>query len=111
MKFLRHHTQHSAKYLHVIIFLTVLLNSQSSLAIESRKIEKLIEDTQPPDKKAVLLQERQETLKEGRKYYYRLCSSSFGGDTDIFLVKTDFSGNITWTKTMSTGTDENIITN
>ena len=28
MKFLRHHTQHSAKYLHVIIFLTVLLNSQ-----------------------------------------------------------------------------------
>ena len=56
MKFLRHHTQHSAKYLHVIIFLTVLLNSQSSLAIESRKIEKLIEDTRPPDKKAVLLQ-------------------------------------------------------
>ena len=78
MKFLRHHTQHSAKYLHVIIFLTVLLNSQSSLAIESRKIEKLIEDTQPPDKKAVLLQESQKILKEGRKYYFKFCVHCHG---------------------------------
>ena len=78
MKFLRHHTQHSAKYLHVIIFFTVLLDSQSSLAIESRKIEKLIEDTQPPDKKAVLLQERQKILKEGRKYYFKFCVHCHG---------------------------------
>ena len=67
-----------AIYIYIIFVLTYLFYPQFSLAIESRKIEKMIEEAQPLVKKEALLQERQKLLKQGKEYYYKFCVHCHG---------------------------------
>ena len=60
-----------AIYIYIIFVLTYLFYPQFSLAIESRKIEKMIEEAQPLEKKEALLQERQKLLKRGKENYFK----------------------------------------
>ena len=62
MKGLTVHPVPLAIYIYTIFVLTYLFYPQFSLAIESRKIEKMIEEAQSPSEKAALLQERQKVL-------------------------------------------------
>ena len=57
-------------YIYIIFALTSLFYPQLSLAIESRKIEKMIEEAKPPAEKAALFQERERILKQGKEYYF-----------------------------------------
>jgi len=67
-----------AKYICLIIVLASLFYYQPSLAIESRKIEKMIEEAPLPGGKEVPLQESHKLLKQGRKYYYKFCVHCHG---------------------------------
>ena len=78
MKSLGRHHQPLPKYFCILVLIAILFFSKSSLAIESRKIEKMIEAVQPPEKKEALLQERQKLLKQGKEYYFKFCVHCHG---------------------------------
>ncbi len=78
MKGLTVHPLPPAKTICMIIVLVCLFYAPSSLAIESRKIEKLIEEAQPPGKREALHQERQKLLSEGREHYFKFCVHCHG---------------------------------
>ena len=65
-------------YIYIIFALTSLFYPQFSLAIESRKIEKMIEEAKPPAEKAALFQERERILKQGKEYYFKFCVHCHG---------------------------------
>ena len=78
MKALTVHHLPLSIYIYIISVLTGLFYPQFSLAIESRKIEKMIEEAQPPTEKALLLRERERILKQGQEYYFKYCVHCHG---------------------------------
>ena len=64
--------------IYIIFALTSLFYPQFPLAIESRKIEKMIEEAKPPAEKAALFQERERILKQGKEYYFKFCVHCHG---------------------------------
>ena len=65
-------------YIYIVFVFTFLPYPQFSLAIESRKIEKMIEEAQPLEEKEALLQERQILLEQGKEYYFNFCVHCHG---------------------------------
>ena len=59
----------STKYLHIMLVFTLLFCPQISQAIESRKIEKLIEGAQSPTEKKIRIQEKESILMQGKEYF------------------------------------------
>ena len=68
----------SAIHMFIVFVLIYLFNPQFSHAIESRKIEKMIEEAQPLENKEVVLQERQKLLTQGKGYYLKFCVHCHG---------------------------------
>ena len=68
----------STKYLHVMLVFTLLFCPQISQAIESRKIEKLIEGAQSPIEKKLRIQEKESILMQGKEYYFKFCVHCHG---------------------------------
>ena len=65
-------------YIYLVFAFTFLPYPQFSLAIESRKIEKMIEEAQPLEEKEALLQEKQILLEQGKEYYFNFCVHCHG---------------------------------
>ncbi|HIO22763.1 MAG TPA: cytochrome c, partial [Nitrospinaceae bacterium] len=61
-----------------MLVFTILLFPQISQAIESRKIEKLIEGAQSPAEKKLRIQEKESILRQGKEYYFKLCVHCHG---------------------------------
>ena len=68
----------SEKYFPPILVLVLLLLPQISQAIESRKIEKLIEDAQSPIEKQTRIKEKQLVLEQGKENYFKYCVHCHG---------------------------------
>ena len=68
----------STRCLHIVLVFTILLFPQISQAIESRKIEKLIEGAQSPAEKKLRIQEKESILRQGKEYYFKLCVHCHG---------------------------------
>ena len=68
----------STRCLHIVLVFTLLLFPQISQAIESRKIEKLIEGAQSPAEKKLRIQEKESILRQGKEYYFKLCVHCHG---------------------------------
>ena len=68
----------SKKYFPPILVLVLWLLPQISHAIESRKIEKLIEDAQSPIEKQIRIKEKQLVLKQGKENYLKYCIHCHG---------------------------------
>lgn len=59
--------------IYIAFILTCLTYPQIALAIESRKIEKMIEEALPLVEKEILFQENERILKQGEEYYFKFC--------------------------------------
>jgi len=68
----------STRCLHIVLVFTILLFPQISQAIESRKIEKLIEGAQSPAEKKIRIQEKESILRQGKEYYFKFCVHCHG---------------------------------
>ena len=68
----------STRCLHIVLVFTILLFPQISQAIDSRKIEKLIEGAQSPAEKKLRIQEKESILRQGKEYYFKLCVHCHG---------------------------------
>ena len=68
----------STRCLHIVLVFTILFFPQISQAIESRKIEKLIEGAQSPAEKKLRIQEKESILRQGKEYYFKLCVHCHG---------------------------------
>ena len=68
----------STRYFYIIFVLVFLLCPKNSQAIESRKIEKLIEGAQSPVEQKLQAQEKKAILSMGKEYYFKLCVHCHG---------------------------------
>jgi len=68
----------STRCLHIVLVFTILFFPQISQAIESRKIEKLIEGAQSPTEKKLRIQEKESILRQGKEYYFKFCVHCHG---------------------------------
>jgi len=66
------------KYFLTILILTILFYPQISQAIESRKIEKLIEGAQSPIEKKLRIKEKESVLRRGKENYFKFCVHCHG---------------------------------
>ena len=74
----RYFTQNRKTIIGIVILFSSLLHSYPSQAIESRKIDKMIEEAQPQIKKIDTIRERQKILKQGKINYLKFCIHCHG---------------------------------
>ncbi len=67
----------SALFLPVCLLATLIL-ARPGQAIESRKVEKMIEGAQPPEVQVLMTREREKILKRGKSYFQKFCIHCHG---------------------------------
>ena len=74
----RHYTRDLKTITGIAILFSSLFFTHASLAIESRKIDKMIEEAQPHGKKLDSIRERKKILNQGKEYYFNFCIHCHG---------------------------------